>query len=104
VGKRQRDWARRAYDRLILDLGGKCAKCGTLSSLTIDHIEGCDYEHETYEWSHRISVYRQEARDGKLQVLCEPCNRQKGRPEPKPDDDGQFDLFTYQPPENGDPF
>ena len=97
MGKRQRDWARKAYDRLILELGGKCIKCGTLSALTIDHIDGCDYYHEKLEWSYRVSVYRREAKEEKLQVLCEKCNVKKGRPEQKPDDDGQYDLFTFPP-------
>lgn len=104
MGKRQRDWARRAYDRLIIELGGKCAQCGVLSALTIDHIDGCEFEHQKLEWSFRVSVYRREAKEGKLQVLCEKCNQKKGRPEPKPDDDGQYDLFTYASPKNGDPF
>jgi hypothetical protein len=99
VAKRQRDWARRAYDRLIVELGGVCAECGSASGLTIDHIDGCDYYHQNYEWSYRISVYRREAKEGKLQVLCWTCNQKKGRPD-LPDDDGQLDLFTYVPPDD----
>ena len=107
MGKRQRRWARAAYDRLIIELGGVCVKCGAVSALTIDHIDGCDYYHEKLEWSYRVSVYRREAKEGKLQVLCETCNQKKGRPDPdsRPDDDGQFDLFTFAPPKNpDDPF
>ena len=106
MAKRQREWARRTYDKLILQLGGKCVECGSLSALTIDHIEGCDFDHNKIEWSHRVSIYRREALEGKLQVLCEKCNSKKGRPEPKPDDDGsQFDLFTYlSPSSDNEPF
>jgi 5-methylcytosine-specific restriction endonuclease McrA len=112
MGKRQRDWARRAYDRLILQLGGKCEKCGSLSALTIDHIEGCDFEHKAVEWSYRVSIYRREAKEGKLQVLCGKCNRKKGDPRAQAQvdeeaaderyEDGQYDLFTYVPPEDVD--
>ena len=105
MGKRQRDWARKAYDRLIVDLGSQCVKCKSLAALTIDHIDGCDYDHSSLEWSHRISVYRREAKEGKLQVLCETCNRLKGRPDLRPDDDGQYDLFTYaEPKKPNEPF
>jgi len=106
MGKRQREWARRAYDRLIVELGGKCVQCGSLSALTVDHIEGCEYAHETVEWSYRVSIYRREAKEGKLQVLCATCNQKKGRPDPdsRPDDDGQYALFTYAPPKGDDPF
>jgi 5-methylcytosine-specific restriction endonuclease McrA len=94
MGKRQRIWARRAYDNLIQQLGGKCVECGTTEKLTIDHIDGCEFEHTDIEWSHRISIYRREAKEGKLQVLCETHNSKKGDPRDRPDDDGQYDLFT----------
>lgn len=94
MGKRQREWARRAYDKLIQDLGGKCVKCGTTEDLTIDHIEGCEFKHSDVEWSQRISIYRREAKENKLQVLCDKHNCQKGDPRDRSDDDGQVDLFT----------
>lgn len=99
MGKRQRDWARRAYDKLIQDLGGKCVVCGTTDNLTIDHIDGCDYTHSTVEWSHRISIYRREAKENKLQVMCDLHNTKKGKPlHGKPDDDGQHELFVRATP------
>lgn len=94
MGQRQREWARRAYDKLIQDLGGKCVKCGTTEKLTIDHIDGCDFVHKDVEWSYRVSIYRREAKENKLQVLCDKHNCQKGDPRDRPDDDGQCDLFT----------
>lgn len=93
MGKRQKDWARRAYVKLIEELGGKCVKCGTTENLTIDHIDGCEFDHNGVEWSHRISIYRREAKEGKLQILCDKHNCQKGDPRSRPDDDGQHDLF-----------
>ncbi len=100
MAKRQRAWARRAYDRLIIELGGRCAQCGSVSALTIDHVDGCDFDHNTVEWSHRISIYRREAKEGLLQVLCDKCNCKKGDPRNRPDDDGQLDLFTYAEPKD----
>lgn len=102
MGKRQREWARRAYDQLIQDLGGKCAKCGTTEKLTIDHIDGCEFNHSDVEWSARVSIYRREAKENKLQVLCEKHNSQKGDPRDRPDDDGQDDLFTVSAGTNVD--
>jgi len=76
-----------------------------LSALTIDHIDGCDYYHHKIEWSHRVSIYRREAKEGKLQVLCEKCNCKKGDPRDLPDDDGQYDLFTMAVPKtDSEPF
>jgi len=81
MGKRQRAWARRAYDRLIAELGGQCVACGTKgteeNALEIEHKYGIDWSHQKLEWSHRISVYRAEARAGLLQVLCAHCNKHK---------------------------
>lgn len=104
MGRRQRTWAKRAYDRLLLQLGGRCALCGSLSGLSIDHIDGCTYIHSKLEWSHRISVYRREAKEGKLQVLCAKCNSKKGDPvEPIWDaQENQLDLFVYLPPTDED--
>lgn len=98
MGKRQRDWARKAYDKLVEDLGGKCAKCGTTENLTIDHIDGCEFDHNDVEWSHRVSIYRREAKEGKLQILCDEHNRKKGDPRDRPDDDGQYDLLPATVP------
>lgn len=107
MGKRQRKWARRAYEKLILQLGGRCARCGTLSGLSIHHIHGRDWDVRKAEWSARISVYRREASAGLLTVLCIKCNSSVGDPREIPtfpDGDGdQFDLFTYYE-EDGRPY
>ena len=102
MAKRQKEWARRAYEALIISLGGRCRHCGATAGLSIDHIEGCDFVHNKVEWSARISIYRREAKEGKLQVLCIKCNSKKGDPRDLPDDDGQLTLFPYAPPEDGE--
>lgn len=99
MGRVQRIWARKAYDRLLLQLGGRCTVCGSLSGLTVDHIDGCPYSHRKLEWSYRISVYRREAAQGKLQILCKKCNAKKGRPAARtpPTCDKQPGLFGDPP-------
>jgi 5-methylcytosine-specific restriction endonuclease McrA len=105
MAKRQRKWARRAYEKLILQLGGRCIECGSLSGLSIDHINGKDWTAYKVEWSHRISIYRREASQGLLQILCIKCNSRKGRPAPPPFDDGcddQYTLFTISDADESD--
>ena len=79
MGLRQREWAKRAHRKLIEDLGGKCAVCGSTIDLELDHKSGITWAHSALEWSHRISVYRSEAKQGLLRVLCRKHNR-PGRP------------------------
>lgn len=80
MGLRQRRWAKKAYEKLLLQLGGRCVQCGRLDELSIDHIDGCEWTRHRVEWSHRVSIYRREAKEGKLQVLCLKCNSTKGSP------------------------
>lgn len=79
MGLRQREWAARAYATIIERLGGKCVDCGATKELQLDHIKPCEWEkdHCRYEWSWRISKYRQDEKDGKLTVRCLPCNASK---------------------------
>ena len=85
MGVRQREWAKRARVKLIEQLGGRCAQCGSLKDLELDHL----YPSQTIinrPWnkrqdsSHRISILRREAKEGLLQVLCSECNKRKGEP------------------------
>lgn len=77
---RQRHWARKAYATLIRQLGGCCSRCGSTDDLSIHHPNGRDWRLEKVEWSARISIYRREAKEGKLGVLCMQCNRLIGKP------------------------
>lgn len=64
---------------MIAQLGGKCQKCGSVEELEFDHIHGeKPWVAKDKEWSHRISIYRKEIKEGKLQLLCSMCNRMKG--------------------------
>jgi 5-methylcytosine-specific restriction endonuclease McrA len=79
MGVRQKDWARRKRKELIEQLGGTCAICGRRHDLEFDHINPLDkpFPYRELEWSHRISVYTREIREGKIQLLCSVCNGDK---------------------------
>jgi len=85
MGARQKDWARRARAKLVAQLGGKCVMCASTEDLQFDHIVSHSWVASHTEWSHRISIYRREAKAGLIQLLCAYHNRVKGRP-PEPDD------------------
>lgn len=78
MGRRQREWAVRARAQLVQDLGGVCVHCGDQSRLELDHKKGTEVVLRTLESSARVSMYRREAAQGKLQVLCRRCNKIKG--------------------------
>ena len=84
MSKRQRLWAYRARLALVATLGGKCAHCGSTHDLELDHIYGATWRHRSIEYSHRISIYRREAKRGLLQVLCRTCNLAKRTRPPVP--------------------
>lgn len=78
MGVRQRRWAVRARARLVQDLGGRCAECGSADDLEIDHKHGRDYDVAELGSAERVCRYRREARAGLLRVLCKPCNGRDG--------------------------
>lgn len=74
MGKAEREWAKRARLALVYQLGGECAWCGSKDCLHIDHIERRLWNIRKVDPSMRVSIYRREALEGKLQVLCLSCN------------------------------
>jgi len=68
--------------RLMADMGGICAKCGTDEKLEFDHIQGIGWDASKISAKSRVSRYRREFEAGLLQLLCGPCNKAKGRPKP----------------------
>lgn len=70
-------WARRERARLIQELGGRCASCGARERLEIDHIHGTTWRLASKSRWMRVILYRREARQGLLQVLCRHCNARK---------------------------
>lgn len=79
---------RRHFDRkraeLVAMLGGKCAECGSIKELTFDHIHGRTWDIKAVHATKRLRIYTQEAKDGKLQLLCLTCNSAKGQPDNDP--------------------
>jgi 5-methylcytosine-specific restriction endonuclease McrA len=85
MAARQRAWARRWRDRLLLLLGNRCRHCRTRKELSFDVVTPCDCgEHHRREWSWRISFYRAQHAAGNLQILCDKCNARKGDSMPDP--------------------
>jgi len=77
MGKRQKEWARRARVAVIEQLGGVCKRCGGTEPLELDCILPMGHKHHKYEPSHRMSFYRQQLQAGNLQLLCEHCHAVK---------------------------
>lgn len=78
MGQRQKQWARRRRQHLLLMLGGRCRTCGTREALTFDLISPGGDQHHRMEASTRCSFYSAEMRRGNLQILCAVCNSIKG--------------------------
>jgi hypothetical protein len=84
MGLRQREWARGWREKFFNFFGRRCAWCGAPESeevkLTLDVIEPnkTTRNHHRMEWSHRMSIYRQQFAIGNLQCLCNSCNSKKG--------------------------
>lgn len=74
MSARQQQWANRAKAALIESLGGKCWACGSSESLEIDHPFGRDWRPSRKSFSWRISIYRREAAEKKIRLLCKTCN------------------------------
>jgi len=101
MGKRQKEWARRAKDQLIVDLGGACVLCGSDVELHIDHPFGRDWQPRKLEFSHRISRYRQEYKMGLVCLLCAECNED---PENKPLSREEYETQRKQAQESEAPY
>lgn len=86
MGRRQKEWAKRARLALVIQLGGKCDECGSinLDTLQLDHIYTKSYEPQKLGSDSRIANYRREAKAGLLRVLCKSCNSSRGRSLAKP--------------------
>jgi hypothetical protein len=84
---RMRRLRAKRWQILIEILGGKCEVCGTTEDLQVDHLQPRDWKRcET--WSDvALKKHIEEAKAGKVQLLCGFHNRQKGQPAA---DDGEF--------------
>ena len=79
MAKRQREWAKRAREALIAALGGRCVLCDATNCLTIEHVDGRNWNLQRVDQSWRMSIYRREAAEGRLTVLCIVCNSAQSR-------------------------
>lgn len=70
---------------LVEKLGGCCVECGSDRRLEFDHIYGTTVQLDRLSGYDRILLYRKEAEQGLLQLLCKKCNQKRGRPELVPE-------------------
>ena len=75
-----RDYILRRYHRRMAGaralLGGKCAKCGSLVSLELDHIDpNSKWDTISRIWSYSEKRFLEEL--NKCQLLCEECHKSK---------------------------
>lgn len=74
MARRQKDWAARAREKLMAELGGRCVECGSRRRLEFDCVTPMGGAHHKYDPSWRMSFYRQQHKENNLQILCKPCN------------------------------
>lgn len=78
MSRRRKDLARHHRAALLVELGNRCAQCEATVDLTFDCKESRGHRHHTMDASARMCFYRQQHREGNLQILCRPCNGRKG--------------------------
>mgnify|MGYP006374332161 CR=1 FL=1 len=72
-------WRTNATRKLKISLGGECVDCGKddLEKLTIEHIEPLTEEQSIHRSkigrNSRLVLYRKEAKEGLLTLLCQRC-------------------------------
>jgi hypothetical protein len=78
VGRRQKLWAAKARTELTNSLGGRCSACGSVEHLQFDCDPVDSGAHHHFEPSVKMCFYRQQARLGRVRLLCGLCNSLKG--------------------------
>lgn len=80
-----KEWRQIARRKLKIALGGECVHCGNdnLAKLTFDHIEPLTEEQHLHRVkigaNSRLVLYRKEAKEGLLQLLCQRCQLVKNK-------------------------
>ena len=69
----------RGRAKLVEELGGKCNRCQATEGLEFHHkVIRTWVARKTSRWV-RLARYRREAAEGKIELLCGPCNKKAGR-------------------------
>lgn len=75
---RRRMYAKRRQ-ALVDALGGACLRCGSTENLTIEHVDGRDYNIRKLSCFQRVKKYMEELRSGvRLCLYCLECNSSYG--------------------------
>jgi len=73
-----KQWRSKAREKLKAELGGKCWACGGTDNLTFAHVIPLTDEQASYRTNcganKRLVLYRKEAKEGLLKLLCQSCN------------------------------
>ena len=85
MGKRQRQWAAKVRQKIVLELGDICALCGDDFDLTFDHPFGRTWSLRNKDPSWRMSLIRREHEQKLIRLLCRKCNTST-RPRPNSKD------------------
>lgn len=77
-------WRVLARRRLVIELGGACVGCGVQEcdeKMTFDHKEPLTEEEDRRRakmgMHSRLVLYRREAKEKKIQLLCQSCQNKK---------------------------
>jgi hypothetical protein len=84
MGLRQRIWAKKKREELLVELGSRCVHCGKYAwelekgqQLEFDCIEARGDAHHRGAASERMCFYRKQHKMGNIQILCSDCNCKK---------------------------
>jgi hypothetical protein len=66
--------ANQLKSELLDHLGRRCAECGSITDLEINHIYGRDWKVRKVTHYRRVLRYWKEAREGLVNLLCKSCN------------------------------
>lgn len=77
----QAEWRRKYRQRLVDELGGVCAKCGTDRKLEFHHARRRTWITRDLPIHSRLARYKHEIAEGVIELLCRSCNAKAGRPE-----------------------
>lgn len=94
--------AKKIREELLDKLGAWCVDCGEdeRAKLEFDHVRGRSYVPNKLSYRHRMTIYRREAAEGKLQVVCGDCNKERR----KTDENGRFVPTASVMDDNNIPF
>lgn len=81
MGARQMLWARKLRRKIMRELEYECTFCKATRHLQFDCKEPVGNSHGKWSYDTRIRFYREQLKEGNLQVLCSKCHDKKSAKE-----------------------